>query len=278
MQNREFGLWYLLRLPSNSIAGIYVTSYKTIWFQKQADTVLSALYHPGSKASLSSSSSEKRQRAQATSVHEKCLWPNSALLFAVTEVSFSPVTDIFCTEVRQFLYLLPKKRNCFVCCYEAVQITWTKDKVHGVYTSHHMLQQLSLSAEPSYSRRSTRKMGNQDLGRNEDFSYACCGKACTAMALHTVQLLTPLTKAPARHIWISGLLFGLSSQSLPHRLTKIFITQSMCVMGGSLLHTLVNMKLFFVVWFSSQMCQSCNGDWCFLCWASRLSSWAALDL
>lgn len=177
-----------------------------------------------------------------------------------------------------FSTFCPKNGNCFVCCYEAVQITWPKDKVHGVYTSHHMLQQLSLSAEPSYSRRSTRKMGNQDLGRNEDFSYACCGKACTAMALHTVQLLTPLTKAPARHIWISGLLFGLSSQSLPHRLTKIFITQSMCVMGGSLLHTLVNMKLFFVVWFSSQMCQSCNGDWCFLCWASRLSSWAALDL
>lgn len=70
-----------------------------------------------------------------------------------------------------------------------------------------------------------------------DFSYACCGKACTATALPIVQQLTPLTKAPARHIWISGLLLSLSSQSLSHQLTQIFITQGLRAMGGSLLHS-----------------------------------------
>lgn len=59
----------------------------------------------------------------------------------------------------------PNNGNHFVYCHEAVQMRWTKDKV----TSHHMLQQLSLRAGPSYSQRSARKMGNQDLGRDEWF-------------------------------------------------------------------------------------------------------------
>lgn len=277
MQNREFGLWHLLRLPSNSIAGIYVTSHKTILFQKQAEIVLSAFYHPGSKASLSSSSSEKETANSGMSMKKVY---GRILPFCLQSQRCPSVLWQTFSALRwgNFSTFSPKRGNCFVYCYEAVQIRWTKDKVHGTYTSHHTLHQLSLSVEPSYSQRSTRKMRNQDLGRNEDFSYACCGKACTAMALPIVQLLTPPTKAPAWYIWISGLLFGLSSQSLPHRLTKIFIAQSMCVMGGSLLHTLVNAKLFFVVWFRSQMRQNCNGDWCFPCWASQLSGWAALGL